>query len=146
MGDNQNSRLYAYIKYLYDKVRCLNLESSVIFTGKVSDEDLKTYFLISKVFTLTSYHEGFCVPLIEAMNMKIPIVAYGSTAVAETIGKAGLVWDELDINLISASIDEIVNNEDAYFYLGEIGWNRYKSCFKNQIIKENFLKTINTLL
>lgn len=146
VGDNENSRLYAYIKYLYDKVRCLNLEGNVVFTGKVSDEDLKTYFLVSKVFALTSYHEGFCVPLIEAMSMKIPIVAYGSTAVADTIGKAGLVWDELDINLISASIDEIVTDEDSYFYLGEMGWNRYKSHFKNEVIKEIFLKAVNTLL
>ncbi len=146
VGDNESPRLNVYIKYLYDKVRCLHLEGSVTFTGRVSDEDLKTYFLVSKVFALTSYHEGFCVPLIEAMSMKIPIVAYGSTAVADTIGKAGLVWDKLDINLISASIDEIVTNEDAYFYLGEIGWNRYKSHFKNQVIKEKFLKAVNTLL
>jgi len=146
VGDNENSRLYAYIKYLYDKVKYLNLEGSVIFTGKVSDEDLKTYFLISKVFALTSYHEGFCVPLIEAMSMKIPIVAYGSTAVTDTIGKAGIVWDELDIDLISASIDQVVTDEDAYFYLGEIGYDRYKSCFKNQVVKENFLKIVKTLL
>jgi len=146
VGDNENSRLYAYVRYLYDKVRSLNLEGSVVFTGKVYDEDLKTYFLISKVFILTSYHEGFCVPLVEAMSMKIPIVAYGSTAVTDTVGRAGLVWDKLDISLISASIDEIVTDEDSYFYLGEMGWNRYKSHFKNEVIKESFLKAVNTLL
>ncbi|MCJ7472612.1 MAG: glycosyltransferase family 4 protein [Actinobacteria bacterium] len=147
VGDNKNSRLYTYIRYLYHKLVYLNLEDKVIFTGKVSDEDLKTYFLTSKVFTSASHHEGFSVPLIEAMSMKIPIAAYGGPgAVRDTIGEAGLVWEEPDIDLISASVDEIVSNEDAYFYLGEIGWKRYKDHFTNQKIKENFLEIINKLL
>ena len=142
----QSPRLSAHTRYLYDKVKYLNLEDCIIFTGKVSDEQLKTYYLIAKTFMITSYHEGFCVPLVEAMSMKIPIIAYSSTAVPDTIGDVGLVWKELDLNLFSASINEIITNEDIYFQMGEMGWRRYQNNFTNKVIKENFLKTLSILL
>ena len=138
--------LSAYINYLDDKVRYLNLEDSIVFTGKVNDEQLKSYLLVSKIFALTSYHEGFCLPLVEAMSMKIPVVTYGSTAIADTVGNGGIVWGDLDINLIATAINEIVINEDAYFFIGEAGWRRYKNNFTNKIIKEKFLSVIGKYL
>jgi len=145
VGD-RHSRLSAYINYLDDKVRYMNLENSVVFTGKVNDEQLKSYFLVSKIFTLTSYHEGFCLPLVEAMSMKIPVIAYGSTEVPDTVGNGGIVWEDLDIHLIAITINEIVTSEDVYFFLGEAGWRRYKNNFTNKIIKENFLGAVRKYL
>ena len=138
--------LSAYISYLNNKVRYLNLEDFIVFTGKINDEQLKSYFLVSKIFALTSYHEGFCIPLVEAMSMKTPVIAYDSTAVTDTVGNGGIVWEDLDSNLIATTINEIVINEDAYFFLGEAGWRRYKDNFTNKIIKENFLNTVNKIL
>ncbi|MBA7468435.1 D-inositol-3-phosphate glycosyltransferase [subsurface metagenome] len=143
---NIHSSLTVYNNYLNDKVRYMNLENSVIFTGKVNDEQLKSYFLVSKIFTLTSYHEGFCVPLVEAMSMKIPVIAYGSTAVTDTVGNGGIVWEDLDINLIAATINEIISDRDTYFFLGEAGRRRYKNNFTNEIIEENFLSTVRKYL
>jgi len=107
---------------------------------------LKSYFLVSKIFTLTSYHEGFCLPLVEAMSMKIPVIAYSSTAVPDTVGNGGIVWEDLDINLIAITINEIVTSKDAYFFLGEAGWRRYKDNFTNKIIKEKFLGAVRKYL
>jgi len=142
---NQSTLLSAYTEYLYDRVRYLNLADCIIFTGKVTDEQLKTYYLISKIFMMTSYHEGFCVPLVEAMSMKIPTIAYGSTAIPDTVGDAGLVWKELDIDLFSASVNEIITNEDIYFQMGELGWRRYMNNFTSKKIEEKFLNTIGKL-
>jgi len=145
VGD-RHSRLSAYINYLDDKVRYMNLENSIVFTGKVNDEQLKSYFLIAKIFALTSYHEGFCLPLVEAMSMKIPVIAYGSTAVTDTIGNGGIAWGGLDINLIANTINEVVTSEDTYFFLGEAGWRRYKNNFTNKIIREKFLSAVRKYL
>jgi len=93
----------------------------VVFTGKVSEAALKAYYLLAHVFVITSHHEGFCVPLIEAMSMKIPIVAYGKTAIPETVGKVGLVWEECDPQLIAASINKIAQEESLRLTLGEMG-------------------------
>jgi len=106
VGD-KHPQLAAYINYLNDKVGRLSLGNSIVFTDKVSDEQLKSYFLVSRIFILTSYHEGFCVPLVEAMGMKIPVIAYGSTAVTDTISDGGIVWEDLDIGLMAVTINEI---------------------------------------
>jgi len=145
VGD-KHPRLSAYIDFLYDRVRYIGFDNSIVFTGKVNDEQLKSYFLIAKIFALTSHHEGFCLPLVEAMSMKIPVIAYGSTAVADTIGDGGIVWGDLDINLIASTINEVVTSEDVYFFLGEAGWRRYKNNFTNKIIKEIFLSVIGKYL
>jgi len=138
--------LSAYINYLDDKLKFMDFENSIIFTGKVSDEQLKSYFLISSVFALTSYHEGFCVPLVEAMSMKIPVIAYGSTAVTDTVGDGGIVWDDMDADLFAVTINEIITDRNAYFFIGEAGWRRYRENFTNKIIKENFLTVVGKYL
>ncbi len=145
VGD-MHQRLAAYTNYLSDKVKYLDLGNSVIFTGKVSNEELKTYFIVSKIFVLTSYHEGFCVPLVEAMSLKIPVLAYGTTAVTDTVGDGGIVWKDLDIGLMTVTIDEVVNDMDTYFSLGEAGWKRYEDNYTDEKIKKEFINIIGRYL
>ena len=64
---------------------------AVTLAGSVSGAELEAYFRAADVFVMASDHEGFCVPLAEAMGHGVPIVAYGVTAVPETVGGAGLV-------------------------------------------------------
>jgi glycosyltransferase involved in cell wall biosynthesis len=142
----EDSKLRTYTETLINKVKQIGLEERIIFTGKVSDPALKAYYLLAHVFVITSLHEGFCVPLIEAMSMKIPIVAYGSTAVPETVGKVGLVWRECDPKLMAASIDTIVRDESLSLTLGEMGWNRYTTRFTNNKIGTTFLNALHPLL
>ena len=139
-------KLQTYAMSLKNKVKSIGLEDRIIFTGKASDKALKAYYLVADVFMITSLHEGFCVPLVEAMSMKIPVVAYGSSAVPETVGKAGLVWDEHDPELMAASVGKIVRDEHVRLSLGEMGWKRYQNMFTNEKIEAMFLETLNNLL
>ena len=61
--------------------------------GLVSHAELVAYYRNADVFVCLSEHEGFCVPLVEAMVHRLPIVAYGAAAVPDTIGDAGIVLD-----------------------------------------------------
>lgn len=61
-----------------------------IFTGPVPDEDLATYYRMADVYVSLSEHEGFCVPLLEAMAADVPVLAYRAAAVPETLGGAGV--------------------------------------------------------
>ncbi len=63
--------------------------TSVTLTGGVSPAELAAYYRAADVFVVCSEHEGFCVPLLEAMHHGVPIVAFASTAVPETLGDAG---------------------------------------------------------
>jgi glycosyltransferase involved in cell wall biosynthesis len=68
--------------------------AEVVFTGHVAHDDLLACYAASKVFVSMSEHEGFGVPLVESMLMGVPVVAYRCTAVADTLGGAGLQFAE----------------------------------------------------
>jgi glycosyltransferase involved in cell wall biosynthesis len=69
----------------------------VLFLGHVEHDDLLACYRAAHVFVSMSEHEGFGVPLVEAMLMDVPIVAYRCTAVGHTLGDAGLQFDTKDI-------------------------------------------------
>jgi len=64
--------------------------SEFLFTGHVSFDDLLACYRCSDVFISMSEHEGFAVPLVEAMLMEIPVMAHAVTAVPDTLGGAGI--------------------------------------------------------
>ncbi|WGV25484.1 glycosyltransferase family 4 protein [Halotia branconii] len=140
-----DERLSIYTKSLYEKVNYLGLQESVVFTGGVSTTTLKAYYLTANIFMITSEHEGFCVPLVESMAMKVPIVAYGSTAIPYTVGKAGLVWEQPDPYFMAGSIDCIASKESISTTLGEMGWRRYQEIFTNEQIESKFIKAIENI-
>ena len=134
-----------YSKLLYSAVQKLGLTNAVVFTGGVSDEVLKAYYLVADAFVTVSEHEGFCVPLVEAMSMKLPITAYATSAIPETLGNAGLVWTERNPMLIAESIDRFVTDESVRIALGERGYRRYASMFTNEKVERTFLQAISKL-
>jgi glycosyltransferase involved in cell wall biosynthesis len=71
-------------------------------TGPVSLEELAAYFRRADVFVTASEHEGFCVPLLEAMTFDVPVMARAHAAVPETLGGAGLLLDKEDSPLVAA--------------------------------------------
>jgi glycosyltransferase involved in cell wall biosynthesis len=69
----------------------------VVFTGEVAHDELLAYYESAHVFVSMSEHEGFGVPLLEAMTKRVPIVAHSGTAVGETLGNAGVQFDHQDV-------------------------------------------------
>lgn len=140
------SVLYDYYLELIDLIKSTGVEKSVIFSGGVSDAALKTYYLSADIFVLLSEHEGFCVPLVEAMAHKIPIVTLDSAAIAETAGDAALIWEHFDPGWIAASIDRLVCDKELARELGEQGYHRYRSIFTNEAIGRNLIEALNPWL
>ncbi len=68
----------------------LGLGGAVRFLGRVSQEELVDCYRGAAAYVSMSEHEGFCVPLVEAMASDLPILAHPSTAVPFTLGGAGL--------------------------------------------------------
>jgi glycosyltransferase involved in cell wall biosynthesis len=66
------------------------------FTGKVPDDTLRAFYRGCHVFLCASEHEGFCMPIAQAMAAGLPVIALAAGAVPETLGGAGLLvhtWD-----------------------------------------------------
>ena len=76
-----------YERALRASIAALGLGDSVRMPGSVSDAVLAAHYRTADVFVCLSDHEGFCVPLLEAMHHRLPIVAFAATAVPETLGE-----------------------------------------------------------
>jgi glycosyltransferase involved in cell wall biosynthesis len=69
----------------------IGIAGSVDFAGTVTPGELAAYYEAADVLVCCSRHEGFCAPLLEAMHHGVPVVAYGTAAVPETVLDAGIV-------------------------------------------------------
>lgn len=67
---------------------------NVVFTGHIPFRDILAYYRVADLFLCLSEHEGFCIPLVEAMIFGIPIIAYDSTGVSGTLGEGGVLLKE----------------------------------------------------
>ena len=90
-------RYYSTIRALIAQYQLLN--ERFIFTGPVPDEDLAVYYRKAAVYVSLSEHEGFCVPLVEAMAAGVPVLAYAAAAVPETLGGAGVQFAPKDLEV-----------------------------------------------
>jgi len=83
---------------------------NVHFTGKIGDAQTYAYYRAADIFLSASEHEGFGVPLVEAMTFDVPIIAYAATAVPETMGNAGTLIDTWDDQHVAGLIHELHYN------------------------------------
>jgi glycosyltransferase involved in cell wall biosynthesis len=98
----------AYLRAVRGLVSALGLEGAVRLAGSVSAEELAAYYRAADVFVCASDHEGFCVPLLEAMHHGLPVVAYASSAVPETLGGAGVCLPEKSPGVVAAAVWRVV--------------------------------------
>ncbi len=82
--------------------------ADVHLLGHVTNEELAAYYSISDVFLCASEHEGFCVPLMEAFHMGVPVVAYAATAVPATMDGGGLLFHDKDPVAVASLVDAVV--------------------------------------
>jgi glycosyltransferase involved in cell wall biosynthesis len=80
-----------YVEALHCLVDKLELSDSVVFAGHVGAAEWVAAYRCASVYLSMSEHEGFGVPLLEAMHFGVPVVARKTTAVPETLGGAGLL-------------------------------------------------------
>ncbi|HVF86020.1 MAG TPA: glycosyltransferase family 4 protein [Pyrinomonadaceae bacterium] len=135
-----------YSARLRELLDLLWLREAVVFAGEVSDAALKSYYLLAHVFVTASEHEGFCVPLVEAMAMKVPIVAYASSAIPETVGDAGILWPQGDPHLLGESVNFLMSDEASAMALCELGRRRYEQFYMNERIESEFMRTLDRVL
>lgn len=135
----ENEAFQSYTETLRELIELLLLKHRVVFTGEVSESELKAYYLVANALLVTSEHEGFCVPLVEAMALKVPIIGFGTTAIPETAGNAGVIWHERDATLLAESINYLVHHDGPMARLCFKGRQRYEQLFSNEVIEQRFL-------
>lgn len=84
--DGVTDRYYQSLNSMINSSRIKNVH----FITDANDDQLVNFYRIANVFVTMSMHEGFCVPLVESMLCKVPIIAYDSTAIPYTLGNSGV--------------------------------------------------------
>ena len=98
-----------YFQRLLELVDHLRLDE-VVFTGQVDDDDLYAYYRLADAFLCLSEHEGFCVPLQEAMVFGVPVIAYDAGAVRETLKGGGVLLKEKRPELVAELLHEVIRD------------------------------------
>jgi glycosyltransferase involved in cell wall biosynthesis len=107
VGDHRGHERY-YARLL-ELVRELKV-SEVVFAGQVDDDELRAYYRLADAFLCLSEHEGYCVPLVEAMVFGVPVLAYRAGAVAETLGGGGVLLEEKRPELVAELLGQVVRD------------------------------------
>lgn len=119
-----SKELEIYNIELLKMIEYLNLQEHIFFSNFVDDNQINTLYQEADLFISMSEHEGFCVPLLEAMFHNIPIIAYNAGAVKETLKGSGILIHKKDFVIIS---------ELAYRLL-------YEPEFREKIIRKQDLR------
>jgi len=115
---NENSRLLLagslvgmdrYTSYLRALITILDLPD-VTFFNHVTDAELYALYRTASAFICMSEHEGFCIPLLEAMHFRVPVIAYAAAAIPETLAGRGVLVKEKNYAAIAELVGIILSD------------------------------------
>ena len=130
---------YAQVRALMDEFRML--PDRFWFTGPVPDEDLAAFYRWADVYVSLSEHEGFCVPIVEAMAADVPVLAYAAGAVPETLGGAGVLFSPKDLEYAAELLAMLVYDREVRRSVIE-GQRRRLLDFAAENIEERLTETL----
>lgn len=119
---NKNSKLWIVGINIDTEIYChslqrmaseLFLDDAVFFTGGLSDEEVRSFYECSDLYITMSEHEGFCMPIVEAMYFGLPVLAYAEGAIPETLKDGGILVREKRHAEIAELIGLVI--EDSVF-------------------------------
>jgi len=117
------------------------LNVPVTITGGVPIEELTTYYKNADLFLCMSEHEGFCIPLIEAMYFGVPVIAFDSSAVPETVGNAGIIFKQKHFPSVAHLMNEVLNDISLQKKMGDAGRERAEY-FSKEIASKRIIRLI----
>lgn len=100
--------------------------ADVVVLGSISDAEMASCYRDADAFTCLSDHEGFGVPLVEAMTFELPVLAHRSSAVTETVGMAGLMVDKSNKVDLLKNLELVLNDSQVRSDLKAKGRSRAK--------------------
>jgi glycosyltransferase involved in cell wall biosynthesis len=134
-----------YYNRLVKYAAALGLKDDVVFTGHIKFSAILAFYRIADVFVCMSAHEGFCVPLAEAMFFDVPIVALDTSAISDTLGGSGFLVDDNDPVFVSRVIDRVLNDEALRNELIS-GQRRRLKDFSYEKIKDTFTEQLKNFI
>lgn len=142
VGNYQETDLY--YQYLQDVIKKCGV-GDVIFPGHIAFNAILAYYKIADLFLCMSEHEGFCVPLVEAMFFETPIVAYASTAIPGTLGGSGVLVETKEPEAVAEKMHQVITDQAYREEIIEKQKRRLED-FSYDRIKEQILDEIGKVM
>ena len=116
----------------------------VVFLGHVEDDELLACYRAAGLFVSMSEHEGFGVPLVEAMLMRVPVLAYSAAAVPYTLGEAGVQFTEKSLSEV-AELASALATDEALRAAVLAGQDRRLAAFAPEAVEETLRTHVDSL-
>ncbi len=115
------------INELRDKASCVGLLSEeLVFTGYVTDNELIVLYNICDVYIFPSWHEGFGLPVLEAMACGAPVISANTTSLPEVVGLTEALFDPFNEEEISNKLHRVLTDNKFRKKLIAHGRNQVK--------------------
>ena len=139
VGSDIDTEIYSFeLRMLINELR---LKDAVEIVGQVADTELRSFYEASDLYLCMSEHEGFCVPIVEAMHFGCPVIAFDSSAVGETMGDGGLLLADKSPAAVAELINIVMTDDQLRGELIRRGKARSES-----YREENFVKQFEKVL
>lgn len=116
-----------YYKQIFQKVKDLNLMLRVKFLEYIPDDDLVTLMQGAKLFLFPSFYEGFGLPILEAMQCGVPVLASRVTSIPELGVDAIHYADPHDVVDLADGITQLLENDEYRMQLKQKGFDQVKN-------------------
>ncbi len=101
----------SYLTQIHALIAAIGV-ADVHVLGQVTNEELTALYDVADLFLCASEHEGFCVPIIEAFHMRVPVLAFAATAVPSTMDGGGVLYDTKDPLRVAALMNAVISDEE----------------------------------
>jgi glycosyltransferase involved in cell wall biosynthesis len=132
-----------YVRMIQRTIDKHRVREHVVLAGHVSASELQAYYQTAHLFWSMSEHEGFCVPLIEAMWFDVPVLAFRAAAIEETLGGAGMTFDQKDdLEMVAALAQRIVSEKHVNESLLRVQRER-RQTFLPEVVSQALLEMVS---
>lgn len=118
------TKRYAYNELNIINKNCARFTNRIIFTGYVSDDNLSALYSGAISFIFPSLYEGFGLPILEAMQCGVPVIASNTTSIPEVAGDAAILVDPKDEDALCQAMFNILNDATLRTKLSQRGLER----------------------
>lgn len=101
-----------YQTLIFNLIKHHQLENKIIFKGFVTDAELHDCYSSADCYIIMSEHEGFGVPLLEALKFNLPILAYAKNSIGEVLGDAGCQFNQKEFSSIAKQLHQLLMDDD----------------------------------
>jgi len=109
---------------IFETYENMRFKNDVVFTGRVSTDELHDIFGAALALTFVPFFEGFGIPVVEAMSAGVPVICSNTTSIPEVGGNAVVYADPMKIDQITDAMIKLANDKDLRKELIEKGFEQ----------------------